>query len=640
MRYRQSSVTTETQVPVKSTGAPSRAAGGGPGGPGGWADRLPNQSKTTSGKGTLIFNLLHTKNAKFPDADAGGADPVIKALPAPDSVIDLVRVGDTDTYAYDPSRPTGDIDTMLATYESHGFKVQGNQGLRRVVDGSGRTRFLLTAAPMPSMKLLPSSSTSTSPTNSATAGPLERATALTGPALDAARAQLKRVSPQAEAKLPLEYEDHNVLATVSVLLEHAPLIKEPWSIDATRGLADALVLERGITRSAVRRLFMSVPAKDLPTLFAQYHDIVSSPNVKPGSQFLMGGDLLPKNSLKLIDAYRQMKAAGVELPPDMDLRATRGLLRQIDKTPGGWLQWMKGLAKEKRGYTLRALSGLNDPRVRLPENMLELMDSITADLPGHQGLNPLAGMNADAYVTQLETTAGGGKFADADLRHSFVNKVDSLRRDVALLQQGRALQHGEWENVVGRANEVRQMSIILLGGSTIQVSDREVGPKGTLPNVNLANYALPGGGKVINAPTDMNVHMDLVFTEKTGALVAMELTTAELGLPSAWASLDPQNANHGADLDWSLMDKTKAHHRKFMQAVKIYQLNKMATEFSTAWSGQQVPPAQMRIQAGDFSAPAARALEGLGFKLVRFDGTVETAAQVEARKGPGKKAKP
>jgi hypothetical protein len=580
------------------------------------------------------------KDAKFPDAGAGGADPVIKALPAPDSVIDLVRVGDSDTYVYDPSRPTGDIDTMLATYESHGFKVQGNQGLRRVIDGSGRTHFLLTTAPMPSMRLLPSSSTSTSPTDSLTAGPLERATALTGPALDTARAQLKRVSPQAEAKLPLEYEDHNVLATISVLLEHAPLIKEPWSIDATRGLADALVLERGITRTAVRRLFMSVPAKDLPTLLAQYHDIVSSPNVKPGSQFLIGGDLLPKNSLKLIDAYRQLKAAGVELPPDMDLRATRGLLRQIEKMPGGWLPWIKGLAKEKRGYTLRALSGLNDPRVRLPENMLELMDSITADLPGHQGLNPLAGANGDAFVTQLETTAGGGKFDNPNLRRSFVNKVDSLRQDVALLQQGRALQHGEWENVVGRANEVRQMSIILLGGATVHVADQSVGPKGQLPSVNLANYPLPGGGKVINAPADMNVHMDLVFTDPAGALVAMELTTAELGLPSAWSSLDPQSPNHGADLDWSLVDTSKAHDRKFMQAVKIYQLNKMATEFSIAWSNQPVPPAEMRIQAGDFSVPAARALESLGFRLERTDGKRETALQIEARKKPGKKSGP
>jgi hypothetical protein len=32
IRQRQSSVTTDTHVPVKSTGAPARAVGGGPGG--------------------------------------------------------------------------------------------------------------------------------------------------------------------------------------------------------------------------------------------------------------------------------------------------------------------------------------------------------------------------------------------------------------------------------------------------------------------------------------------------------------------------------------------------------------------------------------------------------------------------------
>ena len=40
----------------------------------------------------------------------------------------------------------------------------------------------------------------------------------------------------------------------------------------------------------------------------------------------------------------------------------------------------------------------------------------------------------------------------------------------------------------------------------------------------------------------------------------------------------------------------------------------------------------MRIRAGDFTVPAARAIEALGFVMELNDGTVQTAAQIEARK--------
>ncbi len=571
------------------------------------------------------------KAASFPlSATPTAADPVVKALPAPESVIELSRVGDSNTYVYDPSKSTAKVDALVTRYTEKGFKVEGTPSLRRITDPMGRTRFLLSGAPVASPRLLHAGK-SDAPTT-ATASALERTTHLSGAELTNMRDTLARINPELEAKLPLDYPDHTVLAALSLFVTHASSINPGWSIDAARGVADAVRLENGIPYSAVHRLFLTTDPKTLPKLFADYHEISNSPKVSSGAKYLIADDLMPKNSAILINGIRDLKARGLELPADMDLRATRGLLRQIQTMPGGWLTWFQSTAKDKRAERLRVLSGLNDPRVTLPQNVTELLADISTDII--PGLNPLAGMNGEAFVKLLEARVGTGKFEDPIQRALYVAKVDKLRFDVALLQQGRPLEHGQWEVVVGRANEVRQVAGILIGGATIHTSDRDVGPKGALPNVNLADIALPGGSKIVNGPTSKDVHIDLLFTETGGSLVALEMTTAELTLPQEFSALDPKNSAFGSPIDWAVAEanKSKATVRKFMQMVKIYQLNQVATSLGTAWSGQPVNPASMRIRAGDFSSGAARAIESLGFVMELNDGTRQTAAQVELRK--------
>jgi hypothetical protein len=571
--------------------------------------------------------------AKFPSGT--GTDPALKALPAPDSVEGIVRVGNTDTYQYNPATPRAPMTAMLERYREKGYAIEGNNALVRVLGPGGRTQFLLTAGPMQSPRLLlPAGSGSPATTSD----PLARATGLAEPQLSTVRNALSAINREVETKLPLDYPDHTVLATLAMLVEQVATIKPGWPIDAVRGVADAMSLERGIPRSAVRRMFLSVDPAKLADVFKNFHEIATSPKVSPGSRYLIADDLIPRNSVTLIDAWRQMQAKGIELPADMDGRATRGVARQIDKMPGGWLQWLSGIAKDQRAAKLRAVSGLTDPTVRLPENVTELLTSISADITGQPGLNPLAGADGEAFVKLIEARSAAAKFDSPDLRAAYVDKVDALRMDVAQLQQGQGLVHGTWENIVGRANEVRKIASVLLTGSTILVSDREVGSKGQLPNVDLAAYTLPGGGKVINVPPGKDVHMDLLYKDPAGLLTALEMTTGELTLPTECAALDPKNPAYGGDVDWAALEakKDSATHRKFMQAIKIYQLNKMATALGTAWSGQPADPATTRFQAGDFSAGAARALEGMGFKLELLDGTVETAAQVEVRKKGGK----
>jgi len=164
--------------------------------------------------------------------------------------------------------------------------------------------------------------------------------------------------------------------------------------------------------------------------------------------------------------------------------------------------------------------------------------------------------------------------------------------------------------------------------------DQNVGPKVDIPNVDLSDVPLPGGGKVKNATDQNEVHIDLFLSDNAGNFIAMELTTKELGLPQEFAALDPLNSAYGSDIDWQVAEanKSKANVRKFMQMVKIYQLNKDAVAFASAFAGKPVNPASMRIRAGDFSVPAARAIEGLGFKMELNDGTPQTAAQIELRK--------
>lgn len=566
--------------------------------------------------------------------DASPADPVIKALPAPDSAQGVVRVGETETYVYNPAAPPAARESMLARYREKGFTVEGNAALMRVVDSTGRTRFLLSAAPIASPRLqLPAGSGSDTPAPDA----LSRATHLDGTQLRQARADLARINREAEAKLVAEYPDHTVLATLSTLVEQSSTIVPGWPIDAVRGVADALSLERGIPRSAVRRLFLAVDPKVLPDLFAAFHSVSNSPNVSAGSRYLIADDLLPKNSVTLIDAWRKMQQKGIEMPADMDLRAVRGLARQVANMPDGWLNWLAGVAKEQRATRLRALSGLTDPRVTLPENVTELLASISADIPGYPALNPLAGANGEQFVKALESKPGAGKFDEPVLRMSYVGKVDQLRMDAALLQQGSPLVRGKWENIVGRANEVRKTALVLLKGATILVADRPSGPK---PNIDLSAVTLPGGGKVLNARAEMVVHLDLLFTEAGGTLVALEMTTAELTLPEECAALDPRNAAYGGDVDAAALERkaqTSATARKWMQILKIYQLHKVAVALGTTGSGQPATPTMLQVQSGDFSAAAARALEDMKFRLELADGTIETAAQIEARKKPAQK---
>lgn len=574
--------------------------------------------------------MANATGATFPLASTGAVEPTIKALPAPDSVIELTRVGDTDTYYYDPSKSSVNIDAMLTRYTEKGFTVEGNSGLRRVVDPTGRTRFLLTGTPIASPRLLPEGKPGP---GMESLGQLERATGLSGPALQPIRDALARVHPELEAKVKAQSaQERDAIRTLSIFAQYSGTLQPGWSTNAVFGVIEAAKFENAIPNSAIHRLFLSVDPAKLPKLFSDYYDISNSKKVKGIAPYVIADDLLPKNSLLLISAARELQAAGVELPTEMDLRSSRGLLRQVEKMPGGWKAWLMAIATTKRLESLRAASGLVDPRVTMPTNVTELLAEISADL--RPGLSPLNGTDGEAFVKELEAQTGAGKFADAGQRFRFVALVDKLRTHVSLLQQGMNLEHGKWENIVGDANEVRQIATTLLRGYTIEGIDQNAGPKAPLPNVDLRDVPLPGGGKVLNATDQNEVHIDLLLSDAAGNLIAMELTTKELGLPQEFAALDPQNSAYGSDIDWQTAEanKSKANVRKFMQMVKIYQLNKVAVGLASAWSGKAVNPASMRIRAGDFTVPAARAIEALGFVMELNDGTVQTAAQIEARK--------
>jgi hypothetical protein len=412
-------------------------------------------------------------NAKFPLV--GVLDPVVLALPAPESVGELTQFGSSNTYTYDPAKPRTAIDALLARYRERGFTVRGTGELIQVVDPAGRTRFVLSAVPLPSrVRALPAPSAADAPS----ATPLSRATGLAEPRLSAIRDRLAKINGQAEAKLPAEYPDHTVVATLQMLTEQISVVAPNWSIDAVRGLADALALERGVSRNAVRRLFTTIEPAALPRLLEAYHDVVNSPKVTAGSDYLIGADLLPGDSAKLIAGYRELQRRGIELPSDMDLPAVRGLLKEISSRPGRWVEWLAGIPKAERGRSLRAASGLTEAALKAPTNLTALLARITQEVPGQAGLNPLSGANGEAFVAALEARAGQ-KFADSSQRVEYVARIDNLRQEVGLLEQG-FLSENRWQDLANRADAIRRSALQHLALSLPPSSPPLLTPRGDL----------------------------------------------------------------------------------------------------------------------------------------------------------------
>ncbi len=601
------------------------------------ARQLKDFGALSTADATALDNMAaraeaEARAAKFPE---GMADDTVRALPAPDNVIELTRVGDSNVWAYDPSGSRAGIDTMLARYQDKGFKVQGSGGLTSVVDPSGRTRFLLKPGPGETRQLfLPKSS---GPPSTMVPDLIQGVTGKTGAAADAVRVQLSKINGRLTDTLVTEYPEHTAMAATAMLLDHHAALSG-WPIDAVRGVADMMALERGVTRAAVRNLFLALDNKALAKLFSQYHDIVNSSNVSPGSRFLVAEDLRPTNSARLIDAYRKLQSKGIELPPDMDRTATRGLLRSIDKDPN-WLGWLSKIHKDKRAMQLRAKSGLVNPQSPLPENVQDALAIAGADIPGYPDLNPLRSNTGEDYIRALEAKLPAGQAIDPIVRVQLLSKVDSLRQHAGALQQNRPLDQ-VLGNLTGDRNEINQISLLLLQGNKIHTLDRTVGlqkgQKTAVQSVDVSALALPGGGKVKDAPMEAEVHLDVLMTDLQGQLVTMELTTMEWSLPEPWAALDPQHPNYGTDISWKALnpDRTPGH-RKWQQAVKTYVLNKLATAIGAAFSGGPAKPAIMRIRAKGYSVEAARALEALGFQLELTDGSRVTAASIAALKGKG-----
>src|SRR5262249_2359656 len=135
----------------------------------------------------------------------------------------------------------------------------------------------------------------------------------------------------------------------------------------------------------------------------------------------------------------------------------RGLLRQIDKLPGGWTSWFAAIPKADRAKSLREVSGLPDLRAKVPDNITAMLAAIRQDIPGQPGLNPLTGANGEAFVKNLEARAGA-KFTDPRARAELVIKVDNLRLDAGQLEAG-ILERSRWEDLINRAEEVRKIAL-------------------------------------------------------------------------------------------------------------------------------------------------------------------------------------
>ncbi|MDZ8258032.1 hypothetical protein [Nostoc sp. ChiQUE01b] len=529
--------------------------------------------------------------------------PKVKgALPPPSKVIDLVATSE-GTYEYNPSAPGQQPSKLTTKFKGAGYDVtdMGGGVLRLTAPKGEGSSYLLLPAAKPG-----------EPTFGRTL--LERATGWR-PSAEMAeiKTALEQINPILIKTLEGEFLDETALAALELLINQRAKIQNKWGVDAVRGLAEMLRLERGITRVSVQRLFERLPSEKLSGLFEKYFNLASNPNTKSIVNLLVESGLPTSTSEFLIDAcdaIRQQTHGKFKFPDNMSRRAVRGLIKFVQDNPGDYVQKLVDIPPEQR---LSRLEALLIPRAGQSLGALEAM------LQFHNqnvrpSLNLLHGTPSNVLqAIERLVQPKGGRFSESSVRDEFLKMLERYRQRIADLQAGKNVER----NALGDRNEILAILAELEQGSEVF----SVGAKSKV-QIDPALFELPNGGKLINATKASPIQLDVGARKVDGRIVVGETTTGELSLPEAFKSLDPKSGEpSGSSIDHSKLNLEDASTRKFVQMIKIRAAAKFAKELVTAFqglSGQStaVELPEMVIQVSKASEPAKRAAEALGFKII------------------------
>ncbi|GEM_PF-4033273 len=428
---------------------------------------------------------------------------------------------------------------------------------------------------------------------------------------DAVLADLDRLNRSAAETLRTEFPVDTGKAALALLIERrAQMAGARWSLEAVRGLAEMLRLERGHSAATVRRLLTDLPAAEAGTLFERYGAIVGSQKVGGVAPLLVGPNLGASVTQHRVALVRRIMAEGIELPAGMDDGALRGLEKMAADRPATWLQDLKAIALDRRLRRLKQMDPAATPSgtAAAPPGPVGRLEQVLreqrADL--RPGLNPLSKTPEEvvkAFEARIPQGSGGG-FSEPRVRDEAVRLVERYQRLVRQLQAGENVER----NVVGAREELEAVLKALEQGADVF----QIGNVVTL-RINPGMYPLPGGGRLVNGPEDIAVQMDVAGKTVKGDLFGMEATTGKLSLPEFLKGLDPQTPGGGGDIDFRAFDLNNASHRKWLQVIKLHNVSRFCGDLAKSFGGTAKPP-QM-IYSGEVTASARRVLEAFGFTV-------------------------
>ncbi len=521
---------------------------------------------------------------------------VIEALPTPIRVRGLVSQGEPNLYYYSRSQENPEVDAALVRYDEAGFRIERfSSGMIRVTRPNGEIAFILE----PLLQLETSSTPPRLPSL------IERVLGrgyLPETEIDTVTEQLRQINPRIIQVLEAEFQDPTVLSTLRLFTRDFPNAWEFWPIDAVRGVATALQVQRGIGLRPIYRMFETQSQADLIEAFSLYRNVADMPR----GNGLISPDLTPSTSITLIRAYARLRSANLQLPEDMSNRALMGLLRWV--TEGrDIVQELGSIRTGNRLARLEADSPIVDPRIQPTTRTERILQRHALDI--RPGLNLLDGTVQEvADAIEALGQQHGGRLSDTAVRAELERLIQGYRTRVSDFQAGQNVER----NLEGEREEIHTIIVALELGA-------EVFSIGNIRTIYIqpSHYPLARGYQLINAPDNVPIQLDVGARRISGRFVMIEATTGELTLPTALRGLDPESGlPENGTIDWSALDSGNASHRKWMQIIKMRAAALFGRDLGIHWGNNpstELP--ELILRAGGVSAPARRALEAMDFTV-------------------------
>lgn len=373
---------------------------------------------------------------------------------------------------------------------------------------------------------------------------------------------LDRINPNLMRILEQDFRETSGLRTLRFFIENRDSLTA-WEDDAVRGLATMLRPTTGISPAAVHRLFRELNPTELRELFGRFQYITEM----PGANLLVGREIEPHQSHRLIETYASLRRRNFRLPPQMDEIAVIGLSRLIDGE-GIEVRSLRAARGQSLEHTLRARM-----RVLRPTDLIEPSEEIVRRYGNIEGIE-LLGRNDSNVVDDIEAyaqTHGGHIYSSA--REALERRIREYQRLVGDLQAARTdAYQGIERNIRGRRAELLEVIAELGRGHRLIIAGRSDLMTAV---IDPSLYELPHGYVVSGAPREVAVEVDVGAITSANRWRWVEVGSGHLGLPTCLRRHLSEPPRAGGEITWDTpnireglnSDATSA--RKWQQIIKM-----------------------------------------------------------------------